>query len=202
MGRSSQAAVFPTRPKDGGLLLEAGSDGIQFRWSDVVAAWRDDRNFALAFSAGLAACPYAAFFWETPALVAAKLDHPFECMLLPAAALTRARADKAAFKDVFAQDDASVVRTANIGGDAELIIPRDEGSADYTHLATFLRTASKDQLHALWRTVGDTVASWLAATPERPLWLSTSGLGVSWLHVRLDTRPKYYSHAPYRQARP
>jgi hypothetical protein len=33
---------------------------------------------------------------------------------------------------------------------------------------------------------------------DRPLWVSTSGLGVSWLHLRFDRRPKYYTHAPYR----
>lgn len=183
-------------------MLEAGADGVQFRWSDVIAAWCGDGDFALAFSAALAGCAYPAFFWETPALVAAKLTDPFECMLLPAAALARVKADSTAFKDAFARADESVIRTANIGGDAELIIPRDEGRADYAHLATFLRTASKDQLRAVWRAVGDAVASRLAATPERPIWLSTSGLGVSWLHVRLDTKPKYYSYAPYREARP
>ena len=31
------------------------------------------------------------------------------------------------------------------------------------------------------------------------LWLSTAGLGVYWLHLRLDTRPKYYSFQPYRK---
>ena len=31
----------------------------------------------------------------------------------------------------------------------------------------------------------------------KPVWLSTAGLGVGWLHVRLDDRPKYYRHAPY-----
>lgn len=31
-----------------------------------------------------------------------------------------------------------------------------------------------------------------------PVWISTSGLGVPWLHVRIDDRPKYYQHAPYR----
>jgi len=32
------------------------------------------------------------------------------------------------------------------------------------------------------------------------VWLSTAGMGVSWLHVRLDDRPKYYGHRPYRIA--
>lgn len=31
-----------------------------------------------------------------------------------------------------------------------------------------------------------------------PRWLSTSGLGVSYLHVRIDSRPKYYSFDEYR----
>jgi hypothetical protein len=29
-------------------------------------------------------------------------------------------------------------------------------------------------------------------------WLSTAGMGVPWLHVRLDDRPKDYGHRPYR----
>jgi hypothetical protein len=31
-----------------------------------------------------------------------------------------------------------------------------------------------------------------------PVWVSTAGMGVSWLHVRLDNRPKYYGYKPYR----
>ena len=34
----------------------------------------------------------------------------------------------------------------------------------------------------------------------KPVWLSTAGAGVSWLHVGLDDRPKYYGFGPYRQA--
>jgi hypothetical protein len=32
-----------------------------------------------------------------------------------------------------------------------------------------------------------------------PVWLSTSGLGIYWLHFRLDTVPKYYTYAPYKR---
>ena len=32
---------------------------------------------------------------------------------------------------------------------------------------------------------------------QQGLWLSTSGLGVLYLHFRIDTVPKYYSHVPY-----
>ena len=36
---------------------------------------------------------------------------------------------------------------------------------------------------------------------DMPLWVSTAGLGVSWLHVRLDARPKYYRHDAYTDLR-
>ena len=33
---------------------------------------------------------------------------------------------------------------------------------------------------------------------RQPLWLSSAGLGIYWLHLRLDSRPKNYSFQPYR----
>ncbi|WP_391540805.1 DUF6940 family protein [Halomicronema hongdechloris] len=39
----------------------------------------------------------------------------------------------------------------------------------------------------------------LISEESRPRWVNASGLGVAWLHVRLDTRPKYYQHEPYRR---
>jgi hypothetical protein len=65
----------------------------------------------------------------------------------------------------------------------------------YAHLATFARGAPPEQQQALWQTVGAAVARRLSPAP---LWLSTSGLGVAWLHVRLDKQPKYYTYPPYR----
>ena len=31
-----------------------------------------------------------------------------------------------------------------------------------------------------------------------PIWFSTSGSGVAWLHFRLDSRPKYYTYKPFK----
>jgi hypothetical protein len=36
------------------------------------------------------------------------------------------------------------------------------------------------------------------ATARDRFWVSTSGLGVPWVHVRLDERPKYFQFGPYR----
>jgi hypothetical protein len=41
----------------------------------------------------------------------------------------------------------------------------------------------------------------VARLGAKPVWLSTAGGGVSWLHVRLDDQPKYYGFEPYRHAK-
>lgn len=35
---------------------------------------------------------------------------------------------------------------------------------------------------------------------DAPIWLNTAGAGVPWLHIRLDSRPKYYRYQPYTLA--
>jgi hypothetical protein len=48
----------------------------------------------------------------------------------------------------------------------------------------------------LWRNVGETMQQRIT---DRPVWLNTAGGGVSWLHVRLDSWPKYYRFRPYTE---
>jgi hypothetical protein len=58
-----------------------------------------------------------------------------------------------------------------------------------------VRQGPPEQVHELWRVVA---ASMEARLGTEPTWLSTAGMGVSWLHVRLDSQAKYYGYAPYR----
>ena len=85
-----------------------------------------------------------------------------------------------------------------MNSDAILVVPRPVGPVTaYGHLASFVRNAPDSQKHSLWRLVGELMERGLGPTP---VWLSTAGAGVSWLHVRLDQRPKYYGHARYRES--
>jgi hypothetical protein len=70
----------------------------------------------------------------------------------------------------------------------------------YTDLANFCRQAPVHQVVALWQRVGEVYSQRLRKSNQAdgPVWLSTSGMGVAWLHVRLDQRPKYYTYAPYK----
>src|SRR5262249_10126724 len=124
--------------------------------------------------------------------------HPFEFVLLDAPGLAR-KPEPEAFAEHFG--DASqpgVVEFPNLGKDAVMVVPCPVGPPSaYGHLAAFVREAPEAQKHALWELVGAAMVRRLGAAP---VWLSTAGAGVAWLHVRLDDRPKYYGHRPYREA--
>ena len=133
-------------------------------------------------------------FWEHTPFVKSNIETKAEFVLVDAPMLDALQANKEAFRSYFSND--AVVSFRNIGGDAILVAPSPiEASTDYAHLAAFLRTASASQVRALWQNVALSVSRTLA---DRPVWLSTSGLGVAWLHIRLDSSPKYYQHQPYK----
>jgi hypothetical protein len=117
-------------------------------------------------------------------------------VLVDAPSLAGVRPDERTFARAFAEGPVSV--GPNLSGDAELVIPAPVPGAAFPDLARFSRTAPPELVDRLWQVVGEAVVRWIETRPEVPLWVSTSGLGVHWLHVRLDTRPKYYSHAPFR----
>ena len=169
----------------------------QLGFGEVLAAWRDEPSIRDMTLAALAATPHPAIFWEMPRLDADSLGRPYEGMILRAMGLDTIEPDPRAFADKFVvQSNETVAVFDNLGGDATLIAPRPEAARSaYGHLAAFVRAAPRGQAHALLRTVAETA---LARVGRRPLWISTSGLGVPWLHVRLDQRPKYYACRRYR----
>lgn len=161
---------------------------------DVIGQWQRSAEFREGWIAALRDAPFKAYFWETPC--ATKRDRAFECVLVDAPGLARTTADPSAFERHFAGAADDIADFANLGGDAHLVVPAPHGAEDYASLAAFTHHAPLAQQHALWRRVGGT---WHAAIAARPVWLNTAGMGVPWLHVRLDASPKYYRHAPYRQ---
>jgi len=168
-------------------------DAADASFGDVIRAWQEDDSFRVFFLADLASSPYLAYFWETPPVTRNTLDHAFEFVLKDAPPLAHVAAEPNVFREHFRTAHEGVATFWNLGRDALLVAPTP--TDDFAHLASFTSTAAPQQQHALWRAVG-------AAAEERlgddPLWISTSGLGVYWLHVRLDSTPKYYTHTPYR----
>jgi hypothetical protein len=159
---------------------------LDLPWPEVIDALRDDPAFRASFAERLRAVPYAAWFWECIRVSRG----PFECVVLDAPELARRKPDPTPFAEHLT---APVNTFASLGGDATLIAPSPTGS--YPHLAAFLHTAPPDQVDAFFQAIGHALA--IRASPHPP-WLSTAGMGVPWLHARLDSRPKYFRHAAYR----
>jgi hypothetical protein len=178
------------------VTIDLGSSPVSY--VEVLRRWQQDAGFRSFFLALLADAPFAAFRWETPALTRATANRPFEFVLLDSPGLAR-NPDAEAFAEHFSAAAAGgVVAFANMGKDATLVVPCPNGPLSaYGHLAAFVWQAPESQKHALWALVGATVERRLSV---RPVWLSTAGAGVSWLHVRLDDRPKYYGYRPYATA--
>lgn len=185
---------------DGGqdLRFAVEFDARQATFAEALLGWREDAVFRSWFNEILAGAPFAAFRWETPPVGVATLGRPFEFVLLDSPGLAR-RADLEAFAEHFeGEPGAEVVVFPNLGRDAVMVVPCPIAApAAYVHLAAFVREAPDRQRHALWQAVGQAMVQRVGI---KPIWLSTAGAGVPWLHVRLDARPKYYGFDPYRQA--
>jgi hypothetical protein len=164
-------------------------------YAEVLLLWRDDAAFRDFFIDLLAGSEFSAFRWETPPIARSAAERPFEFVLLHSAGLQRP-VDETAFAEHFVKARGKdVVVFSNLGGDAVMVVPCPAGPASaYGHLASFVRHAPREQVHRLWQAVGRAMQERLS---DEPVWLSTAGMGVAWLHVRLDSRPKYYGHAPY-----
>ena len=172
-------------------------DDSPIRYSRVLEYWQDDATFRSFFSSVLSDSRFSAYRWETLPITKKTADRAFEFVLLDAPALDRPPDDRA-FEQYYCTSPGrpTVVTFPNLGNDAVLVVPCPLAKGDrYAHLAAFVRSAPVAQQHELWGAVG---AAMRARIGQSPVWLSTAGMGVPWLHVRLDSSPKYYGFSQYR----
>ena len=180
-------------------------NGKPIPYTEVLNLWQSDSDFCSLFISLLSDSPFSAYRWETPPITKDTVKRQFEFVLLNSPDLAR-NPDKMTFGNYFTTDDVNngIVVFENLGRDAKLVVPSPIDSnaspgeiafSAYSHLAAFIRNGSDDQKQALWRIVGETVQQQIS---DNPLWVSTAGGGVAWLHVRLDSRPKYYGYKLYK----
>ncbi len=176
------------------FFIELNAKAATF--NDVLHGWQNDQTFRAMFNTLLADCPFTAIRWETPCVTSDSLSQPFEFVVLDSPYLARAP-EPAVFAEHFqASPEADILVFPNLGRDAIMVVPSQKTSVSaYGHLAAFVREAPEAQWQELWQTVATAMLKRVSA---KPVWLSTAGGGVSWLHVRLDDWPKYYVYRPYR----
>lgn len=175
-------------------IEEAGEELSIKQWLLLL---KNSEAFRKWYNSLLADTEYAAFFWENPPFADPVLNQSYECNIIDSPFLAGKDPVPRAFQSYF-EEDKEIVTFPNLGKDALLLVPTPQKEASvYTHIGEFVRRADWSQINRFW---SKTASETLKAISSKPKWLSTSGLGVFWLHVRIDRYPKYYQTAEYKQA--
>ena len=176
-------------------LFRLFGEGKCLTHGEVHQLWREDEKFAQFYSEQLLSAGFTGFCWETPAITAESLDTDHEFVVVRSDSHRRLVANPAPFSEHF-QHGAFTVAFPNLGRNGVMIAPTPAKDFEGQSIGAFLSSASDERIADLWSVVGSEVSAQVGANP---IWVSTAGLGVSWLHVRIDTRPKYYRYQPYKK---
>lgn len=172
-------------------------------WATMLTKLQLEDDVGLKFSQLLAGTGFQDLFWECrPVSSQAAASQPFDFVVLDAqGSLNVTRPSSDAFSGHLKEAEGSVVSFPNLGRDANLVVPAhlvDLPSDAYGHLAAFVRRAPTHQQAEFWRKVGQTMQERLIEVSPEPVWLSTAGNGVPWVHVRTDSWPKYVKHSEFK----
>lgn len=164
---------------------------------EVFDLWQASTGFIDFYVDSLIALDYDEFFWEHPAIKEEYLDKPYEFVVQKSISFSRRNVDENAFSD-YINTNKQVAVFDNLGKNARLVVPTKQSSKNtYKHMGTFVRNAKKEQIHEQFNQLSQTILEEVEA--GRLIWVSTAGLGVIWLHMRLDSRPKYYRTNSYKK---
>lgn len=142
------------------------------------------------------------FFFECPPITTegySRDSAEFEFTLVRSDAFKGVNTDLDPFSQQFLTTIGDIAVFPNLNGDTQLVVPKPLASSNvmaYSHFANFLRYGEKAQILSLWSQIGIELKRLLTSTDNK-VYFSTSGLGVSYLHVRLSKIPKYYQVQRY-----
>ena len=172
-------------------------DGLKMTKLEVIDNWINNNEFREFYNNILVENEYKGYHWENIPITKTDQGEDYEFVLIKNERLEQLNPEKETFKEYFNGKD-KIVCFPNIRGDAMLIVPTPMSEAkNYTHIGRFVRNGPEDQIDELWKVMGE---AYKESIGEERKWLSTAGLGVYWLHIRIDTKPKYYRYGPYRKA--
>ncbi len=180
------------------VRLNILEDDKPLSFRQVFNYWKESKEFVDFYVSLINSFKYLAFYWEQPGLTSNYLDYKYEFILKPSPRLDKRNVNEKAFSKYLDLED-DVVIFDNLGKNAKLVVPTKKQDAEtYKHISRFLRSAPINQVHDLFKKIGQIIFTEIS--DKDMIWLNTAGLGVIWLHVRLDTVPKYYKTKPYKES--
>ena len=158
-------------------------------WSDVLTNWENGIPFT--YPENLKE-KNVRFHWNTSPLTE-KMNTTFIQKFKENNALPK-RQNKNAFKDKLSEAEKKGKQHAtsfpNLSGDTVLVVPMPRTGKSYVTLKDFTDNAPMKQQQELWKLVAREAKKQVKEFGK--VWISTHGLGVPYLHVRISSQPKYY----------
>jgi len=138
------------------------------------------------------------FFYQT-SVIDSNLSNEYKEIYIESDKLEKISQDYNSFKEYFIKPKNKYVTSfTNLSGNSVLVVPvpnktktKTKSKHNYTTLKDFIDNAPLKKQKAFWIHVAECVIELLKIVDK--VYLNTHGLGVYYLHVRLDTIPKYYS---------
>lgn len=172
-------------------------DDKRISFDEAMNLLSNNKSFINKFIAILRNVDFEGYFLEI-----APSDRLFEFTLVNAPRFRNIRANPAPFRNKLKDCDkgVDVVSFMNLSGTSELLVPCPivKDKEVYAHISNFVRYAPTEQIHSLLKEIPVQVD--ILRSHYNPIWVNTHGLGVYWLHLRLDSVPKYYQTRKYKRS--
>jgi hypothetical protein len=158
------------------------------KWTTVLSEW-ESGNYPK-----MPADIKKPFLWRTSVL-SRDADLPYkEEFTEDKRLLSHTRQDLRTFKEHFTkkenQGERNAVAFPNLSGDTILVVPVPRSGKQFTNFFYFMKNASKVQQSELWKVVAREARKMLKKNEN--VWISSHGLGIDYLHIRVCSHPKYY----------
>jgi len=155
-------------------------------WKDKIKEWK--KGIIQTYPSNIK----KRFFYQTT-VIDSNLSNEYKEIYIESERLEKISQDYSPFNEYFFKPKNKYVTSfSNLSGDSILIIPiPNKSKYNYTTLKDFIDNAPLKQQKAFWIHVAECIIELLKIVDK--VYLNTHGLGVYYLHVRLDTKPKYYS---------
>ena len=131
-----------------------------------------------------------SFFWET-SVITKNQDTEYKEKFIENDDLHKMKQNYKSFsKKINQSKNKDVLSFFNLSKTSLLVVPKPRNNKKYTTLKQFMDNATDKQQKKFWKKVVSSVNKMLKTHDK--VWVSTHGKGVPYLHIRIDTNPKYY----------
>lgn len=164
------------------INLKYQQSGGGLTWKELLKKWDQEKDVNIKF-------PDYSFAIKFYPFTGNNLNSEIKYKILRKDKLSDNQ-DFSSFKNKF-KEKCKVVSFKNLSGDSTLIVPCPDVNKNYAHLYLFNLNAKNKKKKLLWKKVSQEINNIIKSDKNKLIYLNTHGFGVPYLHIRIDSKPKY-----------